>query len=257
MPDQSVSQNLGAVGTGLLTGLRTRPARQRLTETASGPLVLAIDTTHEFGSLALVRGTETLEEVLLHAPAGFAHVLYPQLSRLLERHATPVESIDCFAAASGPGSFTGVRIGLACVKGLAEALVKPAVGISNLQALATFAYGGLRAAVIDARRGDIYGGVYDWRLRPVAPEMVAKFHVWLDTLPAGDVVFVSTDFTPFHHALAGIRFEKSPVVTAEPALAGAIGRLAVARFQAGDRPDPAALDANYVRRSDAELFWKE
>lgn len=218
---------------------------------------MAIDTTHEFGSLSLVRGTETLDEVLLHAPTGFAHVLYPQLSRLLERHGIALGSVDCFAAASGPGSFTGVRVGLACVKGLAEAMGKPAAGVSNLQALATFAYGGLRAAVIDARRGDIYGGVYDWRLRPVAPEVVAKFPVWLATLPAGDVVFVATDFTPFHSALAGTRFEKSLVVTAEPALAGAIGRLAVARYQAGERPDPAALDANYLRRSDAELFWKE
>jgi tRNA threonylcarbamoyladenosine biosynthesis protein TsaB len=244
VPDQSV-------------GATTRPARQRLTEAAPGPLVLAIDTTHEFGSLALARGTETLEEVLLHAPTGFAHVLYSQLSRLLERHGIALGSIDCFAAASGPGSFTGVRVGLACVKGLAEALGKPAVAVSNLQALATFAYGGLRAAVIDARRGDIYGGVYDWRLRPVAPEMVVKFPVWLDTLPAGDVCFVATDFTPFHNALAGTRFEKSLVVTAEPTLAGAISRLAVERYQAGDRPDPAALDANYVRRSDAELFWKE
>jgi tRNA threonylcarbamoyladenosine biosynthesis protein TsaB len=237
--------------------LRTRPARQRETEAAIEPLVLAIDTTHEFGSLALLRGTETVDEVLLHAPTGFAHVLYPQLSRLLERHGIALQSIDCFGAASGPGSFTGVRVGLACVKGLAEALGKPAVGVSNLQALATFTYGGLRAAVIDARRGDIYGGVYDWGLRPVAPEVVAKFPEWLDTLPAGDVVFVSTDFTPFRSALAGTRFEKSLVVTAEPALAGAIGRLAVARFQAGERPDPAALDANYVRRSDAEMFWKE
>jgi tRNA threonylcarbamoyladenosine biosynthesis protein TsaB len=218
---------------------------------------LAIDTTHEFGSLALLRGTETVDEVLLHAPTGFAHVLYPQLSRLLDRNGIALGSIDCFAAASGPGSFTGVRVGLACVKGLAEALGKPAVAVSNLQALATFAFGEARAAVIDARRGDIYGGVYDWRLRPTAPEVVAKFPVWLDALPAGDLVFVSTDFTPFHAALAGTRFEKFLVVTAEPALAGAIGRLAVARYQAGERPDPASLDANYVRRSDAELFWKE
>jgi tRNA threonylcarbamoyladenosine biosynthesis protein TsaB len=244
-------------GTGLLTRPRTRTVRQKQVESASGPLVLAIDTTHEFGSLALVRGTETVEEVLLHAPTGFAHVLYPQLSRLLDRHGIALGSIDCFAAAAGPGSFTGVRVGLACVKGLAEALGKPAFAVSNLQALASFAFGGLRAAVIDARRGDIYGGLYDWRLRPAAPEMVAKFPVWLETLPAEDVVFVSSDFTPFHSALAGTRFEKFLVVTAEPALAGAIGSLAMAHFRAGERPDPASLDANYVRRSDAELFWKE
>src|ERR1022692_920987 len=115
VPDQSVSGTTQSPlrGPGLLAGLRTRPARQRQTEAAWGPLVLAIDTTHEFGSLALLRGTETVDEVLLHAPTGFAHVLYPQLSRLLDRNGIALGSIDCFAAASGPGSFTGVRVGLA------------------------------------------------------------------------------------------------------------------------------------------------
>ena len=221
------------------------------------PLVLAIDTTHESGSLALVQGGEVREEVVLQAPAGFAHILYPHLAALLERHGIPLASIDAFAAASGPGSFTGVRVGLACIKGLAEALGKPAFGVSNLQALASLAVGDLRAAVIDARRGDIYGGLYDAQLQPIAPEMVARFPLWLDTLPSAEVVFVSTDFTPFPSAFAGTRFERCPVVTAGPSLAGAIGLLASARFQAGERPDPAALDANYVRRSDAELFWKD
>ncbi len=244
------------VGEGSWKLLPEPEARALDTETGPQPLLLALDTTNEFGSLALVRGCDVLDEVLLHAPTGFAHVLYPHLSKLLDRHGVALASIDGFAAA-GPGSFTGVRVGLACVKGLAEAMGKPAFGISNLQAVATFGYGPLRAAVIDARRGDIYGGVYDSRLRAIAPEMVARFPVWLETLPPGTPVFVSTDFTPFQSALAGTRFENCQVVTAEPTLAGAIGTLAWARWAAGERPDPASLDANYVRRSDAELFWKE
>ena len=98
-------------------------------------VILAVDTTHEFGSLALLRGTELIEEVLLHAPGGFGQSLYWRLGELLERQGLKVEDVDCFAAASGPGSFTGVRMGLACVKGLAEAAGKPAVAISNLAAL--------------------------------------------------------------------------------------------------------------------------
>jgi len=215
------------------------------------PVVLALDTTRELGSLALLRSTDLIDEVVMRAPTGFAHVLYGELSKMLERHNLPIGAIDCFAAASGPGSFTGVRVGLACIKGLAEALDKPAIGVSNLQALATFATGDLRAAVIDARRGDIYGAVYDSRLQPVTGEVVTKLPLWLNSLPQGDVVFVSTDFTPFA-AISG-----RPQVTAPPALAAAIGRLAAARYRAGERGDPAAIDANYVRRSDAELFWKE
>ena len=220
------------------------------------PLVLAIDTTHEFGSLALTRGDETVEEILLHAPAGFGHVLYGQLGALLDRHGVGVEAIDCFAAASGPGSFTGVRVGLACVKGLAEATAKPAVAVSNLQALASFGGGPLRAVLLDARRGEVYGAVYDDSGQMVIPEVVSKVAEWLETLPDG-VEFVASDFAVVGEWLAGTRFEGSRMVTAPQALAGAIGRLAVARMRCGGGADPADLDANYVRRSDAELFWRE
>jgi tRNA threonylcarbamoyladenosine biosynthesis protein TsaB len=221
------------------------------------PLVLAVDTTHEFGSLALTRGGETVEEILLRAPEGFGHVIFGHLAQLLSRHGVKPAAIDCFAAASGPGSFTGVRVGLACVKGLAEAVGKPAVAVSNLQAVASFGTAPLRAAVLDARRGEVYGAVYDGAARLVAPEVVAKLPAWLATLPPGELEFVSPDFAPFRAALAGARFERAGLVTAPRALAAAIARLALARLLAGEASDPAALDANYVRRSDAELFWRE
>jgi tRNA threonylcarbamoyladenosine biosynthesis protein TsaB len=221
------------------------------------PLILAIDTTGESGSLALARGQEVIEETWLQAPGGFAHVIYQHLAQLLHRHGVKPAMMDCFAAASGPGSFTGVRVGLACVKGLAEALGKPAVAVSNLQALATFGSAPLRAVVLDARRDEIYGAVYDHAGRLVAPEVVTRFPAWLATLPEGELEFVSTDFTPFRAALVGTRFERTPIAIAPPVLAAAIARIALARFLRGQASDPAALDANYVRRSDAELFWKE
>ena len=217
------------------------------------PLVLAVDTTRELGSLALLRGDETVEEVSLEAPSGFAHVLYGHLGALLERHGVKLPAIDCFAAASGPGSFTGVRVGLACIKGLAEALGRPAVAVSNLRALATFGTAPLRAAMLDARRGEVYGAVYDDAARVVVPEVVTSLAAWLDGLPEAGLEFVS----PAAVALAGTRFESARVVIAPPAQAAAIGRLALAEFRCGRASDPAALDANYVRRSDAELFWKE
>lgn len=216
-------------------------------------LILAVETTHEHGSLALLRGGDLLEETSLHAPTGFSTVLYRHLAALLERHAVKPAEIDCFAAASGPGSFTGVRVGLACVKGLAEATGKPAVAVSNLQALAQFGIAPLRAVVLDARRGEIYGAVYDAAGRLVSPEVVAHFAAWLEVLPAGDLEFVSPDFTPFASTLAGTRFERTPVRTAPRSLAAAVARLAMWAVP----QDPAALDANYVRRSDAELLWKE
>lgn len=221
------------------------------------PLLLAVDTTHESGSLALARGAEVLEEFPLDAPEGFAHVIYGHLEQLLNRHDAGLADIDCFAAASGPGSFTGVRVGLACVKGLAEACGKPAVGVTNLEAIASFGSAALRAAVLDARRGEVYAALYDGDGRVVAPEVVTSFAEWLRILPPGDVEFISTDFGAFCAAFAGTRFERARRVAAPRALAAAVARIGCARFLSGAAGDPAALDANYVRRSDAELFWKE
>jgi tRNA threonylcarbamoyladenosine biosynthesis protein TsaB len=197
-------------------------------------LVLAIDTTLEIGSLALARGDEILEEVELRAPSGFAQILYGELEALLARNRVSLPEIDCFAAASGPGSFTGVRIGLACIKGLAEALGKRAAGVSNLKALASLGTAPLRAVTIDARRGEVYAAVYDDAGRVVAPEVVTQREQWMQALPAGELEWIEQD------------------VAAPRKLAGAIARIAPAEMR-----DPAALDANYVRRSDAELFWKE
>lgn len=219
--------------------------------------ILSIDTTHEFGSLALLRDDSVLEELLLHAPGGFGHVLYDRLSKLLERHNCAVEEIACFAAAAGPGSFTGVRVGLACVKGLAEATGKKVVPVSNLEALVQFGNGPRRAIVLDARRGEIYAALYTSDGHPLQPETVTKFPAWIANLPEGEIEFISTDFSPFQPALTGTRFESAHVVIAPRALAAAIGRIAYQRLQAGLAVDPAEVDANYVRRSDAEFLWRE
>ncbi|MGC8760982.1 MAG: tRNA (adenosine(37)-N6)-threonylcarbamoyltransferase complex dimerization subunit type 1 TsaB [Bryobacteraceae bacterium] len=203
--------------------------------------IVAMDTTSEFGSLALAEEGRIVEEVLLHSPDGFAHVLFGHLERLLKRHGWRYEDVTGFAAAAGPGSFTGVRVGLAAAKGLAEASGALAAGISNLQAMAWFGTARLRAPFFDARRGEIYGAVYDDRLEPVQPEVVMKFPAWRAGLPEGAELL-----TP-DPAL----FQVQATVTPR-ALAGAIALLAFDRLE-----DPAALDANYVRRSDAELHWRE
>ncbi len=216
-------------------------------------MILSIDTTSEFASIALTQGERTIDEILLRSPDGFGHILYRHLEQLLSRCGVTIRQIDCFAAASGPGSFTGVRVGLTAVKGLAEAMGKRVVAVSNLRAMAFFGTSPLRATVLDARRGEVYGALYNDRLEAVVPETVMKFPAWLETLPAAGYEFISNDFSPFQgHVDLGI-----PVVTAPRAMAGAIGRIAWMEFQAGRAQDPAQIDANYVRRSDAELFWKE
>jgi tRNA threonylcarbamoyladenosine biosynthesis protein TsaB len=198
-------------------------------------LLLAIDTTSDFASIALAEGDHVIEEVALHSPDGFAHVMFPAIEALLARHSLKITDVEGFAAAAGPGSFTGVRVGLTAAKGLSEATGRKVVAISNLQAVASFGTRALRAPVIDARRGDIFGAIYDAELRLVAPEVVMKLDDWLLTLPAGTEVI-----------------DQPPKL-----LAGAVAKIAARRFQAGLAQDPAEIDANYVRRSDAELMWRD
>ena len=219
-------------------------------------MILAIDTTHPFGSMALLADGEILEETLLHSEEGFGHILYGHLAGILDRQACRIQEVDCFAAAAGPGSFTGVRIGLACVKGLAEATGKPVAPVSNLQAIAAFGTGPFRATVLDARRGEIYGAVYDAELNPLTPEVVMPLPDWLRTLPASPVEFITMDFEGFHSALKGTAFAASKVIEAPKTLAAAIARIAESKLREGLAVPAEHVDANYIRRSDAELLWK-
>jgi tRNA threonylcarbamoyladenosine biosynthesis protein TsaB len=216
----------------------------------SAGLVLGIDTTGEYGSLALADCDMVIAEVLLHAIDGHGHVLFERIEDLLTAHDLKLGEVALFAAAKGPGSFTGVRVGLAAAKALAASLGRPAAGVSNLQALALLGDGPRRAAVLDARRNEIYGAVFDDAAGALSPETVAPFGDWLGALPDGDISFVFIDEEPYLAALAASRFASARRKSAGRALAGAVARLAWR--QAGD---PALLDANYVRKADAELFW--
>jgi tRNA threonylcarbamoyladenosine biosynthesis protein TsaB len=197
--------------------------------------VLAFDTTGETGSVALAIDDRIVEQIELHSADGFAHVIFVEIERLLAKHQLTLRDIDCFASASGPGSFTGVRVGLTTAKGLAEATGTKVIAISNLQALAWHGTRPLRAPVIDARRGEIYGAVFNAELECVQEEIVTTYENWRAALPSGDI----------------------EVITDRPALAGAIALIASRQCAAGLGKDPAEIDANYVRRSDAELLWKD
>jgi tRNA threonylcarbamoyladenosine biosynthesis protein TsaB len=162
---------------------------------------------------------------------------------LLDRQHMRLQDIELFAAASGPGSFTGARVGLSAIKGLAEVCGKRVVAMSNLEVLADFGTSAVRAVVIDAHRGEVYAAVYDGTGRAIVPEVVLPFEKFLKLVPEGPVEWISQDPPP---AL------ECPIVQAPRALAGAIAKLAQRRTA----QDPAAIEANYVRRSDAEILFR-
>lgn len=198
-------------------------------------LTLAIDTTAEHGSIAIADENAIREETAVHAPEGFSRVLFAEIEALLKRQSVELAEIDLFAAASGPGSFTGVRVGLSAIKGLAEVLGKPVVAVSNLEAIAEFGNSNIRAVIIDAHRGEVYAAVYDGAGNQIVPEAVLPLE-------------------KFEEKLIGREVER---IAAPQILAGAIARIAIRRARNGMAQDPAAIEANYVRRSDAEILFVE
>lgn len=219
--------------------------------------ILSFDFTSEYGSLAIRRHGQTLIQQSLHSPDGFAHLLFPAMDELFRQAGLYLAEIDCFASASGPGAFTGVRVGLSAVKGLAEALGKKAMGVSNLRAIASFGDSPSRAVVLDARRGDVFTAVYDAGLNLVVPETVGKLDAFLRDLPGQPDQFITPGADWLRAALQTTPFADIPMVEVPRGLASAVAQCAEQDLLRDVTGDPAALDANYVRRSDAELFWKD
>ena len=222
--------------------------------------ILALDTTSEVASVALWRDGGVVREISLESRDGFGHLIFGAIEKLRNEAKFRLDEVDCFAAACGPGSFTGVRVGLSVVKGLAEATGKLVCGVSNLRALASFRKNAERLAVplLDARREQVYAAVYDAGLRLATPERVEPLDDWLGRLdPEGDYEFLIAAGSPFREAVAGSRFAGMPLTEAPAALASAIAQCAELDGREVAWLAPATLDANYVRRSDAELFWRD
>lgn len=210
-------------------------------------LTLAVDTTDAWGSIALADENGIREEVLLHAPEGFSHVLFGEIDALLKRRDVRLSDVELFAGASGPGSFTGVRVGLSAIKGLAEVGGKRVVALSNLRILAEFGTSDARATIIDAHRGEIYAALYNSSGEQIVPEAVLPFEKFRALLPHGPIEWISQ---------APALGPDSPIVLVPRAIAGTLARLAIRQAAAGLAEDPAAIEANYVRRSDAELLFR-
>src|SRR5690242_705499 len=123
-------------------------------------LVLALDTTTRAGSCAVARDGAVVFERASDT-AEYASTLPADLMTALDRAGTSLDEVDVFAVATGPGSFTGLRIGIATMQGLAFAGKKPLIGVSTFDALAERAGAGRTATWIDAWRGEVYAAVYD------------------------------------------------------------------------------------------------
>jgi len=224
-------------------------------------LLLAIDTSGKQGSIALARaGEQTAEggdfEVIEIAPlvgGTFSAQLIPQLSELLSSNGFMKTAIGAFAVVSGPGSFTGLRIGLAAVKALAEVLHKPIAAVSLLE-VCVFASGaqGKIMAILDAGRTDVYVGEYEisGNVSSISRERILSRSEFLSQASGWKVV------TP-DPVLAEVAAAAGLTVLPLPAISAAeVGPVGWRKIQSGDAVAPEQLEANYIRRSDAEMLEK-
>jgi tRNA threonylcarbamoyladenosine biosynthesis protein TsaB len=230
-------------------------------------LILAIDTSGQSGGITLAEANAGLFRVIESAAiAGgtFSAQLIPTLATLLKKHGYGVKDLGGFAAASGPGSFTGLRVGLSAIKGLAETLHQPIATVSVLEALASLAdRDGKIASAIDAGRKEVFLGVYQKDGNALAEN---SHH---SLVRQREELLTQQDF------LATLATERpAAIITADAALAELAasshsdvavvtspGSDVIARIGAGKLLNRETvlvetLDANYLRRSDAEIFFK-
>ncbi len=227
--------------------------------------ILAIDTSTLVGSVALVRDGELISEWSASVRASHGETLLPAVQRLLEAANTPLSEIDVFAVGIGPGSFTGVRIGVATVKGLALAESKPIVGITSLRVLARglVGGGGLRVPVIDAHKGEVYCAAYEIAEDGALLTRVAPFHAppeaaakLLTSALPGELLWLAGNGLGRYGAAflspLGAFARRSPTFCDVPR-AACLADEAARELALNGPSDLALLEPLYLRESDAKL----
>jgi tRNA threonylcarbamoyladenosine biosynthesis protein TsaB len=220
-------------------------------------LILAIDTSGRKGSVALCRGDADIFEVVQLTPlegGTYSARLIPTISSLLANNRFDKKDVDGFVVVSGPGSFTGLRVGLATVKGLCEILRKPLAVVSMLEAVAVTYGSGAETvtAVLDAGRSEVYVGEY--RLSSGGAGLQREYIVKIAEF-AGEAGRVGDQLlTPDKSVAEFLQSASAGVRVVAPMQADEIGRIGLRKLLAGDVADAASVDVNYIRRSDAEIF---
>jgi tRNA threonylcarbamoyladenosine biosynthesis protein TsaB len=219
-------------------------------------LILTVDTSGKHGSIALAQceGPEcSIVEVIPLTGGTFSAQLIPQIAALLAKHGFSKLDIGGFAVTSGPGSFTGLRVGLAAIKGLAEVLAKPIAAVSLLEVLAIAAgVSGTVTAVLDAGRSEVYAGRYEVAnsaARRIDESLLSRAE-FVNSILNSEIV------TPDPTIAVEARNAGARVIETEPVRSDAIARVGWKKIQAGDTIAADQLEANYIRRSDAEIFSK-
>jgi tRNA threonylcarbamoyladenosine biosynthesis protein TsaB len=203
--------------------------------------LLLIDTCGAQGSVALAENSRMMAAEVLPGRSA-SERLVPVVGAMMAAQAWTLKELAAIVVVHGPGSFTGVRVGLSAAKGLSEAAGVPLVAVSRLHVLA----GGDGCAVLDAGRGEFYFGEYE-EGRCVREALLTRDEL---VAAAGKGAVVAVCEAKVAEVLEGFVAVR---MVAEPVAGDAAGA-AIARLTAGAFDDGALLDANYLRRTDAQLF---
>ena len=241
---------------------------------SSAPLILAMETATRAGSVSLALGNQMLASVAGDASSSHSNDLIENIETILRDAGRELRDVDLFAAAVGPGSFTGLRIGLATTKSLAMSMEKKCAGVSTLAAVAAAAGESPRTvALLPAGRGEVFAqmlAVKDGNADAldsathIAPQALpVRYGEFRTLLWAGEGAHLQIEVLRDQAKARGINFESngSPTAPAEGwivappqnKLAEAVAKLALRAWQAGSVVDPQNLYANYLRASDAEI----
>ena len=215
----------------------------------------------------MLRDDAVLKLVAHESEEDYSSWLLPAVQECLDGGGFQMEDVDAYTVAAGPGSFTGVRVGLTSVKAWAEVYGKRIAAVSRLEALAVEASAGTAcvAAFFNAQRGQVFGAVYQRSgagLVRVGDEMVIAPGKFVEAAAeiANDagISWVSSDAECLvtEEAWKAREMRGERVESVSSVRAPMIGRIGIAALAEGRFTDALALDANYVRRSDAEIFWK-
>lgn len=222
------------------------------------PLILALDTTQSTLCLALTSGTEVLASVTDNSDLPHSQRLFPVLDELLKNQSLSMDAINLLAVNTGPGSFTGLRVGIAAVKGLATTLGKPAVGVNAFDAwaLAAGVTGVPIVVLVKAAKGELYVGLRwveaDWSVRSLQADGVKSFAPVCGELLAqfadSEVVLMGSGAAANESELRALT-TRWRFIAAPDSLAPTIGAAALQQWRAGQLP---MVEAYYIRPSEAE-----
>ncbi len=224
--------------------------------------ILAVDTSSQSCSVCLCKDENLLSEITIIPGRTHSRHLMEIIDYVLKTASASLNDVDGFAVTRGPGSFTGLRIGISAIKGLALALDKPVAGISTLLALAApFYFTGKKIySLIDARKGEIYWAAYivkNGEIKEISPEKASlPCDIIFDNEPA---IFVGSGVEPCRKII-----EKKYGKTAcyAPSYFNVIKSFAVAglalkKFTDGRGDNPESFAPCYIRKSDAEIFFNK